>query len=278
MNKRYEVGSKEFREVVNNIKSFSQEELNKLIDQDKVIFPLHEVAVYKQESTFTDAPLIRITLKASGQSVQYDYLRQTKGSYELKAIIVWGTTDLTNLALANISRTKEVLTFLNSGENIKILGADSPEDAIGFGLKDKSDFNNSKSSEETVSNYLLGKKELGELLLQDKVDLSHWELDDYFKDVKGRTDLLTVKEDPTWEEAREWILGLMRDLKLMYHPDDPPSVYIEMDTKKPTFNETEQKALKDSNDRLFEKFGEEVYRIGVEAQHQYEELRKNRVL
>lgn len=290
MNKRYEVGSKEFTDILNNFinqKSITNEGLLKLMEEDcdQVFFQFDEVAIYKDKATLNDPPLISIKLKNlhPAYSLDYVYSRKSKGTYALKAITVWWEGDAKydmNFVLLNISRAEQVLYYLDKGEKFKILGADVPEDAIGFGLKDKSDFNNYDFIAETISIYLMENGEWRRHLLEDikNINLADWELDAYFESVKAkaaeRACLFIVGKDPTREDALDWMLKLMTEAKLAYHPDDPAEQYVNRDTKKQALTDEECELLDTSNRNLFKKFGKEIYKIGVEAQHKYEELRK----
>ncbi len=90
----------------------------------------------------------------------------------------------------------------------------------------------------------------------------------------SRLKLLTVKANPTREEALDWMLKLMTEAKLSYHPDDPADQYVERESRKQSLTDEECEALDKSNRTVIKKFGDETYKIGVEAQKLYEEWRK----
>jgi hypothetical protein len=90
----------------------------------------------------------------------------------------------------------------------------------------------------------------------------------------SRVSLFSVGENPSREQALDWMLKLMTEGRLSYHPDDPADQYVDRESRKQSLTDEECEALDNSNRVLLRKFGNETYKIGVEAQHLYEEQRK----
>lgn len=77
---------------------------------------------------------------------------------------------------------------------------------------------------------------------------------------------LVIKNDPTKEEAFEWLKNLMTEWQLMYHPDEPANRFTDKNTGKRVFTDEECILLENSRATLFETFGKEVYEIGMAVQ------------
>ncbi|MBX2986826.1 MAG: hypothetical protein KF802_02915 [Bdellovibrionaceae bacterium] len=294
MNNRYDMDSKEFSNIYDdfvNHRSYTDPDINKVLNEDynEIFFDIKEVAVYKDYGSFHDPSLICVTLTHhTVQSVEYVFKRKNTASYALTSITVYYTNAYNaNLILVNIARAKEALESINNGSDFKILGADAPEDAMGFGLKENSKLNDYRYIGDNICFKMPLEKEWRRHLFEEiKVDFKDWELEKYFNNVEkahlantplseeDRLYALRVGEKPTREQAKKWMFHLMKIFRLGYHPDEKPEDYINTTTKKPTFSKEECEALKESNGVLFEKFQREIYAIGVEAQELYDAWRK----
>ncbi|MBX2986827.1 MAG: hypothetical protein KF802_02920 [Bdellovibrionaceae bacterium] len=78
---------------------------------------------------------------------------------------------------------------------------------------------------------------------------------------------LVIKEDPSESEVLTWIENLMTTWSFLYHPDDDPMRYVNRETGKSLFTHEERDLLENSTNRLFELYGNDLYKIGVKAYH-----------